>query len=70
LFSQLVLLSPVSLGQPERNERVFPVNLTKEQVENSPPIAADRPVSRQMEDKLVGYYGRPKYWSQVEKMQK
>jgi uncharacterized protein YrrD len=63
LFNQLVLLSTVSLGRPEWEERVFPVRLTKEQVENSPPVIVDRPVSQQMEEKLVGYYGWPTYWT-------
>jgi hypothetical protein len=57
-----VLLSAVSLGQPEWEEHIFPVGLTKEQVENSPPVAVDRPVSRQMEEKLVAHYSWPAYW--------
>jgi hypothetical protein len=41
---------------------VFPVKLTKEQVEKSPHIHADQPVSRQMEGDLYGYYGWLPYW--------
>jgi hypothetical protein len=63
LFNRLVLLSTISLGQPEWEERVFPVRLTREQVENSPPVTVDRPVSRQMEEKLARYYGWPRYWT-------
>jgi hypothetical protein len=63
LFNRLVLLSTVSLGRPDWEKGVFPVSLTKDQVENSPPVVLDRPVSRQMEDKLVGYYGWPTYWT-------
>lgn len=63
LCNRRLLLSAVSLGQPEWEEHVFPVGLTKEQVENSPPVAVDRPVSRQMEERLAGYYGWPAYWT-------
>jgi hypothetical protein len=62
LVDRLVLLSPVSLGDPDWEERVFPVSLTREQVEGSPRISTDRPVSRQMEIDLHGYYGWPPYW--------
>lgn len=62
LFNRLVLLSTACLGQPEWETHVFPVKLTREQVENSPPVAVDRPVSRQMEEKLALYYGWPTYW--------
>jgi hypothetical protein len=58
-----VLLSPMALGQPDWETHVLPVGLTKEQVENSPPIAVDKPVSRQMESDLHAYYGWRPYWS-------
>jgi len=57
-----VLLSPYSLGQPDWKGGVFPVELSKEQIENSPPISVDRPVSRQMETDLHAYYGWRPYW--------
>ena len=41
---------------------MFPVNLTKEQVRNSPGTDTDKPVSRQHETELHGYYGWPVYW--------
>jgi hypothetical protein len=63
LVGRRVLLSPVSLGHPDWEKRAFPVGLTKEQVENSPTIAADRPVSRQVEAQLHAYYGWRPYWS-------
>jgi len=40
--------------------------LTGEQVENSPPLERDLPVSRQKEIDLAeyyDYYGQPKYWT-------
>jgi hypothetical protein len=58
-----VLISPLALGQPDWNANALPVALTKEQVENSPPILEDQPVSRQMESDLFAYYGWSPYWA-------
>jgi sporulation protein YlmC with PRC-barrel domain len=57
-----VLISPISLGDPDWGSERFPVNLRKEQVENAPPLSADEPVSRQHEVTMFGYYGYPHYW--------
>lgn len=62
LVDRLVLLSPASLGNPDWERKVFPVKLTVEQVEKSPRINADEPVSRQMEIDLHGYYSWAPYW--------
>lgn len=62
LTGKKVLISPYSLGHPDWNNKKFPVNLTKEQVEKSPGIGVDEPVSRQYETELTGYYGWPAYW--------
>ncbi|MBD3388811.1 MAG: hypothetical protein GF416_07060 [Candidatus Altiarchaeales archaeon] len=42
------------------------MNLTKEQIEKSPSIEADKPVSRQYEAELIPYYGWPIYWQTEE----
>ncbi|MBU0714196.1 MAG: PRC-barrel domain containing protein [Verrucomicrobia bacterium] len=57
-----VLISPVALNKPEWKARVFPVNLTKLQVQHSPNIDTAQPVSRQHEVELFKYYGWPVYW--------
>jgi hypothetical protein len=57
-----VLLSPLSPGRPDWRRQIFPVELSQEQVENSPPISADQPVSRQIEADLYAYYGWRPYW--------
>ncbi|MEQ1694236.1 MAG: PRC-barrel domain-containing protein [Hyphomicrobiaceae bacterium] len=58
-----VVLLPLSvLGQPDRVNRLFPVNLTKRQVEDSPDEGAHLPVSRKMEAALFGHYGWEPYW--------
>jgi uncharacterized protein YrrD len=63
LEEKLVLISPFELGEPDWNNKTFPVKLTKQQIENSPDISIDAPVSRQHEEELSGYYGWPQYWS-------
>ena len=57
-----VLISPYSIGEPDRNGNVLPVSLTKEQVKSSPGIDTDKPVSRRYENTFLGYYGYPYYW--------
>jgi hypothetical protein len=63
LIDRLVLVSPVAMRQIPVDEDHIPVNLTKEQIENSPPIAEHEPVSRQYEQQLFGYYRWPVYWN-------
>jgi hypothetical protein len=59
-----VLISPVSLGRPDWNgHHSFPVNLTKEQIKNSPDIDTDKPIERQQEAHLIDYYQWPAYWA-------
>lgn len=62
LSGRKVLISPVAFDQPDWESHTFPVKLTKEQVQNSPGIDTDKPVSRQHESELNGYYGWPIYW--------
>ncbi len=57
-----VLVSPHALSQPDWETRLFPVLLTREQIENSPSIEMDKPVSRQDEIALQEYYEWPTYW--------
>ncbi len=59
----MVLLIPDVLGLPSvATGRILPVELTRDQVRNSPPIDADKPVSRQSEVDLFEYYGWSPYW--------
>jgi hypothetical protein len=62
LTGRLVLISPHSLGLPDADSATLPVHLTREQIENSPPIDTDKPVSRQYEFDYYHYYGWPAYW--------
>lgn len=63
LMSRLVLISPQALGKPDWDKKQFPVRLTKKQVEDSPEINKDKPVSKQQEFDLTNYYGWPYYWT-------
>lgn len=56
LSGRKVLLSPHSVTKTNWEEKVLHVNLTTEQVKNSPDIDTDKPVSRQHEMDLYGYY--------------
>ena len=57
-----VLISPISIGQPNWSEKILPVSLTRAQVVQSPDIDTDKPVSRQQEMGYFGYYGYGAYW--------
>jgi hypothetical protein len=57
-----VLISPFALGQPDWSGKVLPASITLAQVENSPNVDTDKPVSRQHEMGYLGYYGYPNYW--------
>jgi uncharacterized protein YrrD len=62
LFSREVLISPISIENVDATKnRVF-VNLTRDQVKNSPDIDTQMPVSRQHETAFMDYYGYQYYW--------
>ncbi len=58
-----VLLSMNALEQPRWETREVPVHLTRQEVEDSPSLESDQPVSRQWEVKLFTYYGWTPYWT-------
>jgi hypothetical protein len=58
-----VLLPPQVLGTPDVWQRAFAVDLTRQQVEESPDASLDEPVSRQHEIALYEHYGWSPYWS-------
>ena len=57
-----VLVSPISLGKPDWDGKLFPVRLSKEQIEKAPGLDQDAPVSRQQEMRWTKYFGWPYYW--------
>ena len=57
-----VLIVPSALGEPEGRTEVFPIELTRDEIENSPDIDTERSVSRQHEIELHKYYNWSPYW--------
>ena len=62
LDSSQVLIAPAALGVLDWERRLLSVNLTRSQVEGSPDVETDEPVSRQWETDYHNYYGWPYYW--------
>jgi hypothetical protein len=62
LGGKKVLISPFSVVHTDWEARRMDVALTKKQVEDSPDIDTQKPVSRQHEAAFLGYYGYPYYW--------
>jgi sporulation protein YlmC with PRC-barrel domain len=63
LPGRLVLLSPHAFGKLDQHKKTLHINLQRIQIENSPPIESQKPVSRQYEADYYSYYGWPVYWS-------
>ncbi|MBK5283850.1 MAG: PRC-barrel domain-containing protein [Bacteroidia bacterium] len=62
LFGRKVLISPMALLTPDWKKNIFPINLSMEQIKNSPAIDTEKPVSRQQELELYAYYPWGSYW--------
>jgi hypothetical protein len=62
LTGRKVLIHPSAIGLPLHEQETLPVRLTKAQVEASPDILQDQPVSRQMESQTHAYYGWDPLW--------
>ena len=62
LTGRKVLISPYSLGSINEEEENIEVNLNVKQIEESPALDSDRPVSRQYETAYNDYYKYPEYW--------
>ena len=66
LSGRLVLISPHAFGNFYEYDHCLLVELTRKEIENSPPIEAHKPVSRQYEAEYYRYYGYPSYWNGIE----
>ncbi len=60
-----VIISPVTLGDPDWQSKRLPVELTKRQIEDGPHLDADAPVSRQREIEYSRYFGWAYYWTGI-----
>lgn len=63
MMERRVLISPYALNAVNKERRHIQVDLTMQQIENSPSLNSDKPVSRQFEEAYYGHHGWPVYWS-------
>ncbi len=66
LENRKLLLHPSAIDRADIPGRALLVKLTRGQVEKSPAISADQPVSLQMEYSLYSYYGVDPIWGGVQ----
>ena len=57
LTGRQVLISPYALISINQEAETIGINLNKKQIEESPPLYIDKPVSKQFEMAYYGYYG-------------
>jgi hypothetical protein len=62
LVFRQVLISPYALVAVKKEDQHIIINLSKKQIEDSPSLNTDKPVSRQFEADYYGYYRWPNYW--------
>ena len=62
LSDRQILVHPSAVGQVDHDRQELPVRMSKAQIERSPSIARDRPVSLQMQGQLYDYYGWDPVW--------
>src|SRR5665811_1149696 len=62
LMGRQVLISPYALIAVNKEEQFITIDLTKKQIEDSPSLDSDKPVSRQFEETYYNYYEWPIYW--------
>jgi len=65
LSGRKVLISPRAVRCVAWDSHVMDVELTRQQVIDSPSLDADNPVSRQHETDYHDYYGYPYYWKGI-----
>jgi uncharacterized protein YrrD len=63
LTGRQVLISPYAIKSVSAATHEMSVSLTKQQLEASPSLESDLPVSKQYEEQYYGYYGWPTYWN-------
>jgi len=62
LSKRKVLVQPSSVNRIDLEREVIHFELTKAQIEASPDISSDEPVSRQVESRVYDYYRWDPYW--------
>src|SRR5687768_10649184 len=62
-FGKKILIPTKAVDNPDWESLKFPVNLSKEEVRNSPNIDTEKPVSRQEESELYNHFHWENYWN-------
>jgi len=62
LLGRDVLIVPSVIAGVDKEKECLNVNLTREKIENSPPVETKKPVSRHYEEELFRYYEWERYW--------
>lgn len=62
LTKRKVLISPLALDEPDWGSGRFAVKLSKAQIEDSPPLERDAPVSHEYEREWTAYHNWSPYW--------
>jgi len=62
LTERQVLISPLACLSVNQAEQTMTVNLSHQQIEDSPTLGTDQPISQQFEKSYFAYYGWPSYW--------
>ena len=57
-----VLISPYAIKTPITEADIIDIELTRQQVQDSPPVDTHQPVSRRHEREHLTYFGYPSYW--------
>lgn len=63
LLGREVLIAPRLIRSVDQEAQLIAVDLTREQVEHSPPVSSEQPVSRHYEAEYYRHYGLDPYWS-------
>ncbi len=61
-FGRKVLIAPHWTSRVDWSEKKIDVDLTRDQIKDSPEWNAEAPVDREYEERLYDYYGRAIYW--------
>lgn len=69
LSGRKVLISPASIDRSKSSDHALAVGLSREQIEHSPSVDADKPVDRQCEEAHARYYGYSLFWAPPEMAQ-
>jgi uncharacterized protein YrrD len=62
LSGREVLLSPAAFGDADPAARLLPTALTKAQIESSPEVSTQQPLSRDLEEEMFRHYDWTPYW--------